>query len=285
LVAATLAGGVVGAGLYLLNRSSGSYEGTKMIFQVCQTPGLGKQTINNDKLDSLVKMIWDAGGIGGYNTDEDKILNALNQVPTIPDLCALSKRFSENKPGRTLFGYLDKNFDDDDQWNQYVYLPLLKAKRKSEELGKSSSQGGGGTTGGISGALQSGVNAVKGALNKANLVTSYTTTGSHNLKTEDGSVEVLVPANTKINFYKTGGANFLVGQNTFSFMCSTGKFSASSTVYKDVKGELKTKLLEICKNNGFPTASASSGGSVVKPKPKPKPKSVAKPTDMSQYLS
>ena len=131
-----LPGAVVGGALGLLNQSYGSSEGVKKIFQACKAQGVGPQSLNGNVLDKLVKIIWDAGGVGGYNTNEEAIKNALKSIPTIPDLCALSTRFAENHPGRKLFDFLDLNFDDDEQWNEFVYQPLLTAVRKSRELAK-----------------------------------------------------------------------------------------------------------------------------------------------------
>jgi len=129
-------GAVIGASLGLLGQSYGSSEGVKKIFQACKAQGVGPQTLNGNVLDKLVKIIWDAGGVGGYNTNEEAIKKALKSIPTIPDLCALSTRFAENHPGRKLFDFLDLNFDDDEQWNEFVYQPLLTAVRKSRELAK-----------------------------------------------------------------------------------------------------------------------------------------------------
>jgi hypothetical protein len=144
-----LLGGVGGAALAYVNSSSGSYTGVKKIFDACRQSGMGKSTMNGGTMDSIASKIRTA--IDGWTTDEDAIKSALSQIKTLPDLCEVSRRYSENYPGSTLLDDLDGDIDSDSEWNQYVYLPLLAAKRKSEEIGKKSgggSSGGSGTGGG-----------------------------------------------------------------------------------------------------------------------------------------
>ena len=65
------------------------------------------------------------------------------------------------KEGDTLIGDLDGDIDSDSEWNEYVYLPLLAAKRKSEELGNKSGGGsGGGFFGGIFDAMKQKINKI-----------------------------------------------------------------------------------------------------------------------------
>jgi hypothetical protein len=126
-------GGLIGAAYGYLEGAGGSFEGVKKIFQACNKSGVGKPTINNNTMDSIAAQIHKAVEGFGF-TDEDSIKNALSKIPTIPDLCAVKKRYKENYPGFTLFGDLDGDIDDDSEWNEYVYLPLLKAVRKTKEL-------------------------------------------------------------------------------------------------------------------------------------------------------
>jgi len=144
-VAGTAVGAVVGAALgvvtgaaagFLLS-SGGSYDGVKKIFDACKTNGMGKSTMNGGTLDSISKKLYDAVRVWD-GTDEDAIKDALSQLKTIPDFCSVIKRYEENYPGKTLLDDLDGDIDTDSEWNEYVYLPLLAAKRKSEELGKKS---------------------------------------------------------------------------------------------------------------------------------------------------
>jgi hypothetical protein len=129
-------GGVFGAAAGILYGSGGSYDGVKKIFDACKTKGMGKSTMGGSTLDSITKKLYDA--VRSFGTDEDAIKDALSQLKTIPDFCSVIKRYEENHPGSTLLGDLDGDIDSNSQWNEYVYLPLLAAKRKSEELGKKS---------------------------------------------------------------------------------------------------------------------------------------------------
>jgi hypothetical protein len=132
--AGAVAGAVIGAAYGLIAGSGGSYAGVKKIFDACNASGLGKSTMGGGTLDSISKQVRTA--IDGWGTDEDAIKSALGQIATIPDLCAVNKRYAENYPGSTLLDDLDGDIDNDSEWNEYVYQPLLAAKRKSEELGK-----------------------------------------------------------------------------------------------------------------------------------------------------
>ena len=132
-----LIGATTGAAAGLLYGSVGSYNGVKKIFDACETKGMGKSTMNGGTLDSISKKLYDAVRVW-RGTDEDAIKDALSQLKTIPDFCSVIKRYEENYPGETLLDDLDGDIDSDSEWNEYVYLPLLAAKRKSEELGKKS---------------------------------------------------------------------------------------------------------------------------------------------------
>ncbi len=149
-------GGVMGAALAYVNSSSGSYNGVKKIFDACNASGMGKSTMGGGVLDSISKQVRTA--IDGWGTDEDAIKDALSQIVTIPDLCTVNKRYAENYPGSTLLGDLDGDIDSDSEWNEYVYQPLLSAKRKSEELGKKS--------GGLSGTVSAAASSVQQSINK-----------------------------------------------------------------------------------------------------------------------
>lgn len=138
-VVGTIAGAVIGGALGLIRGSGGSYSGVEKIFQACNASGMGKTTMDGGTLDSISKQVHDA--IEGWGTDEDAIKSALGKIATIPDLCAVNKRYAENYPGYTLLGDLDGDIDSDSEWNEYVYQPLLAAKRKSEELGAKGSSG------------------------------------------------------------------------------------------------------------------------------------------------
>lgn len=143
-------GALIGAAYGLFASSGGSKSGVEAIFNACNAKGVGGSTMNGGTLDSIASKIRTA--IVGMGTDEDAIKAALSQVATIPDLCAVKKRYAENYPGSTLFDDLDGDIDDDSEWNEYVYLPLLGAKRKTEELSKKAAEaaktgaaGGGGS--------------------------------------------------------------------------------------------------------------------------------------------
>jgi hypothetical protein len=95
-------GGIGGAALAYANSSSGSYTGVKKIFDACQQSGMGKSTMDGGTMDSIASKIRTA--VSGMGTDEDAIKDALSQVQTLPDLCDVIRRYSQNYPGSTLIG-------------------------------------------------------------------------------------------------------------------------------------------------------------------------------------
>jgi len=111
----------------------GSYSGVKALFSVCASTGVGKTTMSQAALNNISKALYDAVRVWN-GTDEDAIKAALSQVKTIPDFCAVNKTYSENYPGYTLLADLDGDIDNDSEWNEYVYLPLLNAKRNTDEI-------------------------------------------------------------------------------------------------------------------------------------------------------
>lgn len=150
-VVGTVAGALIGGALGLIRGSGGSYNGVEKIFQACKnTKEIGKSTMAGATLDSIAKGVYDAVRVWS-GTDEDAIKSSLSKIATIPDLCAVIKRYEENYPGYTLLGDLDGDIDTDSEWNEYVYQPLLAAKRKTEEISaniKATANGTSGTSGG-----------------------------------------------------------------------------------------------------------------------------------------
>ena len=134
LVSGLLLGGLVGLAYQAYQGfKGGSYSGVKALFSVCASTGVGPTTMAQGSLNSISKTLYDAVRVW-TGTDEDAIKSALSQVKTIPDFCAVNKTYSENYPGYTLLSDLDGDIDNDSEWNEYVYLPLLNAKRNTDEI-------------------------------------------------------------------------------------------------------------------------------------------------------
>jgi hypothetical protein len=136
-------GALIGGAIGYLRGSGGSYKGVEAIFNACKKSSeVGKSTMAGGTLDGIAKGVYDAVRVWN-GTDEDAIKSNLSKIATIPDLCAVIKRYEENYPGYTLLGDLDGDIDTDSEWNEYVYQPLLAAKRKTEELSKKVESSGG----------------------------------------------------------------------------------------------------------------------------------------------
>ena len=133
LVSGLLLGGLVGLAYQAYQGyKGGSYTGVKALFSVCASSGVGKTTMAQGTLNSIANSLFNA--VDGLGTDEKAIKDALSQVKTIPDFCAVNRTYSENHPGYTLLSDLDGDIDNDSEWNEYVYMPLLNAKRNTDEI-------------------------------------------------------------------------------------------------------------------------------------------------------
>jgi hypothetical protein len=132
-VPGAIIGGAVGAIYGLLSNSSNS-EGAKKILQACsnkQTVGPASQS--RQQLNTIADSLNAA--IEGVGTDENAIKANLQKITTIPDLCAMSTIY-QTRHGESLWDALDGDIDEQAEWKNYVYLPLLDAYENSVELGK-----------------------------------------------------------------------------------------------------------------------------------------------------
>ena len=133
-----IGGAVVGAASEIFSQvflgGSASRDAAEQIVQGCNSKGIGPTKMDDSSIDGVVDKLWDA--MEGFGTDEDAVASAFNSLQTIPDLCAVVKRYSENHPGYELFDDLDGDFDLDSEWNEYIYQPMLRVYRKTEAINK-----------------------------------------------------------------------------------------------------------------------------------------------------
>lgn len=127
-VPGALVGGLIG----LVSTFIGTQkqDDAKRLFEGCKriktTP-----TLNIKTLDQLSDELNTA--ISGVGTDEEAIKSIFMNIPTVPDLCALIKAYEIHGD---LFNDLDGDLDGDDEWKNYVIVPLRNAVRKSDEITK-----------------------------------------------------------------------------------------------------------------------------------------------------
>jgi hypothetical protein len=141
-------GAIVG-GIYGLVRSlsSGNASRGKIVdlIKACSTnKELGKKTLSDDTLDKIGDSIKTA--VRGFGTDEEAIKSAFSQIPTIPDLCGLVNNYKQFHGN--LVDDLDDDLEGDDEWSNYIALPLRPAMRTSIAAGNNTTAAGGGKTGG-----------------------------------------------------------------------------------------------------------------------------------------
>jgi len=136
-------GAVVGGILGLvIDMSSGTASKDKItqLIQACSKNNneIGKKTMSDDQLDELSDSLYSA--MKGTGTEEDDIKDVFTQILTIPDLCALVDNYKDNYGD--LVEWLDGDLDGDEEWRDYVALPLRKAIRASKEASKKTDDAG-----------------------------------------------------------------------------------------------------------------------------------------------
>jgi hypothetical protein len=134
-------GAIIGGAANLIYQAfsgPGSREAAQKITQGCNAKGVGETTMDDSSIDSVVDQLWNA--MEGLGTDEEAIGKAFGSLQTIPDLCAVVKRYAENHPGYTLFNDLDGDIDADSEWNKYVYQPMIKSYRRTQQIVKQAKQ-------------------------------------------------------------------------------------------------------------------------------------------------
>jgi outer membrane lipoprotein SlyB len=136
LGAGAIPGAIIGAlgGAVLAAIGNPKMDQVKKMFDACKTEK-STPTLTTSQLDAISDSINDA--IQGVGTDEDAISSALQQLPTIPDLCGLIKAYEYHGD---LFSDLDGDLDSDYEWKQYVVIPLRNAIRKSQEITNNAGQ-------------------------------------------------------------------------------------------------------------------------------------------------
>lgn len=154
-VPGAIIGGAVGAIYGLLSNSTNS-EGAKKILQACTNKALvGPPSQSRQQLNTIADGLNAA--IEGMGTDENAIKVNLQKVTTIPDLCAMSTIY-QTRHGESLWDALDGDIDEQAEWKNYVYLPLLDAYENSKELGEKAAATK--TTSATASARQQNVNSV-----------------------------------------------------------------------------------------------------------------------------
>jgi len=141
---ATIPGAVVGAILGLvMDLSSGTASQDKItkLIQACSKNDdeIGETTMSDNELDELSDGLNAAFNdrayyILPYGTDEEKIKEVFSKIESVPDLCKLVNNY--NDAYGDLLGDLNGDLDSDEEWRDYVGLPLRPAIRASKEASK-----------------------------------------------------------------------------------------------------------------------------------------------------
>ena len=113
------AGAVAGYGLYKLIDWAANHDlgqsGFEQVMSACKADGIDKlvKKLSNAEVRQIAYNIQDAKG--DWNDDEDAIVSAFMEIPTIADLCAVDKKI----PGG-LVQFLDDLTDSPDEWKMFT---------------------------------------------------------------------------------------------------------------------------------------------------------------------
>lgn len=259
VVTGLVAGGLIGAAYQLYRAAGGSYDGVKAMFDACNASGVGASTMPGGTLDSIARKLYDAVRVWD-GTDENAIRAAFSQIQTIPDLCALKKRYAENYPGKDLLDELDGDIDADEEWNEYVYLPLLAARRRTEELSKKSQETGGG---GGQGLMSKIGDSIKRSVNRMTSDKLWYNFPCVPLDPESNGSQM-----------SNGSTVFVIGKEVFY---NNGRMKKEDNTMTDYYCDANNKIVRYKRK---PTGGGGGTPTPVpapKPAPKPVPKPVVKP--------
>jgi hypothetical protein len=118
-IVGTAAGIVIGYGLGTLIDWAANHDlgesGFRQVMKACSAKGVDKLVpkLSKAEVRNIAYTIEDAKG--QWNDDEDAIEQALRQIPTIADLCAVDKKI----PGG-LSNFLDDLTDSPDEWKRFT---------------------------------------------------------------------------------------------------------------------------------------------------------------------
>jgi hypothetical protein len=131
-------GSVIGAGVGALvgwaTTSGGYYNRVKKLFQFCRNhrSEIGKPVNTIPQIRDIADNLR-AAFQGWGSTDEMAIARNLRKLKTIPDLCKLSAIYNE-RFGTTLMDDLDGDIDQDDQWKDFVWIPMSELSKNTKKI-------------------------------------------------------------------------------------------------------------------------------------------------------
>jgi hypothetical protein len=118
-VVGTAIGALAGLGLgALINWAATGDQGEdgfRKVMEACNAEGASKLVpkLSKAEVRSIAQKIEDAKG--DWNDDEDAIVSAMMEIPTVADLCAVNKKIAGG-----LAEFLDNLTDDPDEWRMFT---------------------------------------------------------------------------------------------------------------------------------------------------------------------
>lgn len=105
------------------------FEKLESIVDACSTNSedMGPPRQSDSAISSAAAKVWEGINEGswytfGAGTDEDKIKKAIASMQSIPDLCAMIKKYSDTY--EEFYDSIDSDFDSDNDLGTYVVAPM-----------------------------------------------------------------------------------------------------------------------------------------------------------------
>jgi hypothetical protein len=139
-------GAVIGAGVGALAGAftvgGGYYEKIFAVLKFCSAhrKEIGKPVNSKETIREIADNIYSAvRGVGG--TDLRMIENNIKKLKTIPDLCALNREYPSRFNERLLEA-LDGDIDGDDDWKDFVWIPISELEKNTKKIKSLPTDGG-----------------------------------------------------------------------------------------------------------------------------------------------
>lgn len=121
------------------------FDKLREVVNACEanTEEMGPPKQSDSAIASAAAKVWEGVNEGswytfGAGTDEEKIKRAISSLQTIPDLCAMIKKYSDTY--EEFYDSIDSDFDSDNDLGTYVVAPISNIITK-QKAGQQTSTG------------------------------------------------------------------------------------------------------------------------------------------------
>jgi hypothetical protein len=136
-----------------LSSGQGPWDKLREVIEACEANSdqMGPPKQSDSAIASAAQKIWDGINYGawytaGAGTDEDAIKKGISSLQSVPDLCAMIKKYNDTY--EDFYESMDGDFDGDEEIATYVVAPMSNIISKQNTDSKNSGGGVPSTNGG-----------------------------------------------------------------------------------------------------------------------------------------